>query len=67
MIVAAATCDCAVPMIDSVWLTLLGVVAVAGPAIAASVVRHRRRRRALPADDPPGEPSNSPQMTFGDS
>ena len=51
MIVAAETCDCVGPMIGSGWLDLLGTIAVVGPALVASVVRHRRRPE-LPADDP---------------
>ena len=53
MIVAAETCDCVGPMIDSGWLMFLGAIAVVGPALLATTVRHRRRRRPeLPADDP---------------
>lgn len=51
MIVAAETCDCVGPMIDSGWLMLLGAIAVVGPALVAGAVRLRRRAK-LPADGP---------------
>lgn len=65
MIVAAETCDCVGPMINSGWLIFFGTVAVVGPALVASVVRHRRRRADLPADDP--LLASSGQSTAGDA
>jgi hypothetical protein len=44
MIVAAATCDCAVPMADSRWMIALAVfVVVVVPGIVTLVARRRRR------------------------
>lgn len=57
--VAAATCDCVVPMVDSRWMfALAAVVIVVVPGIVALAAR-RRKHGSVSADHRPPAPSRS--------